>query len=75
MPKEVESLQKGNTCKLEELPKQKKATWCKWVYRKTKLAGKVLSSTGLVEKHGVLSKPSPMLKLKRCLDLSGTCGL
>jgi hypothetical protein len=30
---------------------------------------------GLVEKHGVLSKPGPMLKFKRCLDLSDTCGL
>jgi hypothetical protein len=27
---------------------------------------------GLAKKHGSLSKPSPMLKFKRCLDLSDT---
>jgi hypothetical protein len=29
----------------------------------------------LVEKRGSLSKPSPILKFKRCLDLSDTYGL
>jgi hypothetical protein len=75
MPKEVESLQKGKTWELVELPKRKKATGCKWVYKKKESPEKALRPRGLVEKHGVLSKPGPMLKFKRCLDLSGTCGL
>lgn len=54
MPKEVESLQKGQTWESVELPKGKKATGCKWVYKKTELAEKVLWPTGLVEKRGVI---------------------
>lgn len=75
MPKEVESLQKGQTWESVELPKGKKATGCKWVYKKTELAEKVLWPTGLVEKRGVMSKPGPMLKFKPCFHLNGTCGL
>ena len=29
--------------------------------------------TGLVGKHGGMSKPGPMLKFKRLLDLIGIC--
>jgi hypothetical protein len=75
MPKEVEPLHKGKTWESVELLKQKKTTRCKWVYKKKESLEKALLPTGLVEKHGVLSKPGSMLKFKRYLDLSGTCGL
>lgn len=75
MPKEVESLQKNKIWELVELPKENKARKCKRVCKKTGLADKALWPTELVEKHGVMYKPCPMLKFKRCLNLSGTCRL
>jgi hypothetical protein len=72
MPKEVELLQKGKVWESVGLLKGKKAKWCRWVYRKKESSKKVMRPRGLVEKHGVMSKPSPMLNFKRRLDLSGT---
>jgi len=75
MLKEVELLQNGKTWGSGGLLKGKKAKWCRWVYRKKESSEKAMWPSGLVEKHGGLSKPCPMLKFKRRLDLSGTCGL
>jgi hypothetical protein len=42
--------------------------------RCTQPAEKVIWPRGLVDKHGILSKPGPILKFKRCLNLSDTGG-
>jgi hypothetical protein len=73
--KEVELLQKGKAWESVGLLTGKKAKWCRWVYRKKESSEKAMWPSGLVEKYGGLSKPCPMLKFKRRLDLSGTCGL
>jgi hypothetical protein len=75
MPKEVKLLQKGKAWESVELPKRKKAKGCRRVYGKKESSEKALWPTGLVGKHSGMSKPSPMLKYMRCLDLSDTCGL
>jgi hypothetical protein len=75
MTTNVESLQKGKAWELTELLKAKKAKGCRWVYRKKETTKKAVWPRGVVEKHGSLSKPGPMLKFKRCLDLSITCGM
>ena len=72
---ELELLQKGKAWESTKLLKPKKAKGCRWIYRKKEPTEKVVWPRGLAEKHGSLSKPSPMLKLKRCLDLSVTCGM
>jgi len=73
--KEVELLQKCKAWESVGLLTGKKAKWCRWIYRKKESSEKAMWPSGLVEKHGGLSKPCPMLKFKRRLDLSGTCGL
>jgi hypothetical protein len=75
MPTEVELLHKGKAWESTKLLKAKKAKGCRWFYRKKEPIEKVVWHKGLVEKHGSLSKPGPMLKFKRCLDLSVTCGI
>jgi hypothetical protein len=75
MPTEVELLQKGKAWELTKLLKAKKAKGCRWVYRKKEPTEKAMWPRGLAEKHSSLSKPSLMLKFKRCLDLSITCGM
>lgn len=75
MPKEVESLQKSKTWELVELSKEKKVTWCKWVYRKKELDEKTFWLMRQIKNNGVMSKSGPKLKFKRCLNLSGICGL
>jgi hypothetical protein len=74
-PKEVELLQKGKAWESVGLLKRKRDKCCRWVYRKKESSEKARWPSGLVEKHGGLSKPCHMLKFKRNLDLSGTCGL
>jgi hypothetical protein len=71
----VELLWRGKTWESAELPKGKKAKGCKWVYKKKKSLEKAVWSTRLIGRHGVMSKSSPMLKFKRRLDLSDTCGV
>jgi hypothetical protein len=66
----VELLQKGKAWESVGLLKRKRAKWC----RKKESSEKARWPSGLVEKHGGLSKPCHMLKFKRRLDLSGTCG-
>ena len=75
MSTEVKLLQKGKAWESTELLKAKKAKRCKWVYRKNEPTEKAMWPRELAEKHGSLSKPGPMLKFKRCLDLSVTCGM
>jgi hypothetical protein len=75
MLKEMESLRKGKTWESAKLPKGKKAKGCRWVYKKKKSSKKAIWSTGLVGKHDVISKLGPMLKFKKCLDLSDTYGV
>jgi hypothetical protein len=70
---EVKLLHKGKAWESTKLLKAKKAKGRRWVYRKKKPAEKDVCPRGLAEKHGSLSKPGPMLKFKRCLDLSVTC--
>jgi hypothetical protein len=69
---EVELLQKCKAWESIKLLKTKKAKGCRWVYRRKEPTKKVVWPRGLVEKHGSLSKLDPMLKFKRCLDLSVT---
>jgi hypothetical protein len=75
MPKEVESLQKSKAWESEELLKGKKAKGCRLIYTKKESSEKSMWPRGLVGKHGGMFKSSPILKFKRCLDMSGTCGL
>ena len=75
MPIEVELLQKGKAWESTEFLKTKKAKGCIWIYRKKWSTEKTVWPRGLAEKHGSLSKPGPILKFKRCLDFSVTCGL
>jgi hypothetical protein len=75
MPTEVELLHKGKAWESTELLRAKKAKGCRWVYKKKEPTEKVVWPRGLADKHDSLSKPGPMLKFKRCLDLSVTCGM
>ena len=61
MEKEMQSIHKNQMWELVELPKEKKALWCKWVYKKKKAVSKKegekfkvgLVVTGYLQKHGV----------------------
>jgi hypothetical protein len=75
IPKEVELLHKGKAWESVGLLKRKRAKCCRWVYKKKESSEKARWPSGLVEKHGGLSKPCHMLKFKRRLNLSGICGL
>jgi hypothetical protein len=75
MPTEVELLQKGKAWESTKLLKAKKAKGCRWVYRKKEPTEKDVWPKGLAEKCGSLSKPVPILKFKRWLDLNVTCGM
>lgn len=57
-PKNVKSLPKSKIWDSVELSKGNKAIWFKQIYIKKKLADKALWPTRLVEKHGVMFKPS-----------------
>ena len=75
MPKEVESLWSGKAWESTGLPKRKNVKGCKWVCKKKESSKKAVWSTELIERHGVMSKSSPILKFKRPLDLRDTCGV
>jgi hypothetical protein len=72
---EVELLHEGKAWESTELLMAKKAKGCRWVYKKKEPTEKVVWPRELADKHDSLSKPSPMLKFKRCLDLSVNCGM
>ena len=75
MPKEVESLWRGKAWESTKLLKGKDAKVCRWIYRKKESSEKAVWSTGLIGRHGVMSKSGPILKFKRHLALRDTCGV
>ena len=75
MPKEVKSLLSGKAWESTELPKGKNVKGCRWVYKKKESSEKAIWLTGLIGRHGVMSKSSRILKFKRRLDLRDICGV
>ena len=75
MLKEVESLRIGKDWESAELPKGKNAKGCRWVYKKKKSSEKAVWLTGLIGRHGVMSKLGPVFKFKRLLNLRDTYGV
>ena len=79
MEEEMQSLHKNQIWELVELPKGKRAIWCKWVYKKKE---SVSENEGqkfkarLVEKGTHISKGLTMMRyvpLSSNIPLSGQC--